>query len=80
MAASSILMTATWLYAAGHGLLRPTISGTERRVVTARSLVTSAAFLVSVPAAFVGLAAAMACWLVLLPAAGIVASRRRSMN
>jgi uncharacterized membrane protein len=80
MAASSVLMTATWLYAAGRGLLRPTVSEAERRVVTARSLVTSAAFLVSIPAAFVGLAAAMACWLVLLPAARIVAGRRRPPN
>jgi len=64
---TSLTFTATWLYAKTHGLLDPSLDEALIREITTRSFVTSAVFVVSIGAAFLGLLAAALCWMVLLP-------------
>ena len=72
MTVSSIALTVTWLYAVRRRLLDPDLPPTAVRQFTARAFVTSAIFLLSIGAAFLGLPAAVLFWLVLLPAARIL--------
>src|SRR4051812_14058930 len=60
MTVTSCALTATWLYAVHAGLVRSSIGRPRIRVVTARALVTSAAFVLSIPAALAGLWVAVA--------------------
>jgi uncharacterized membrane protein len=73
MTVSSIALTLTWLYARRRRLLDPDLSPTVVRQFTARAFVTSAIFLLSIGAAFLGLAAAVVFWLVLIPAGRVLA-------
>ena len=76
MTAASAALSVTWLYLLRAGLVD---QGLERRVaryLTTRALLTSALFLASVGAAFLGLGAAIVFWLVLLPAARVLLARR----
>jgi uncharacterized membrane protein len=76
---SSITMTLTWLYALRRHLVDPELPSTAVHQFTARAFVTSAIFLLSIVAAgFLGLAVAVAFWLVLLPAGRIIVVRALS--
>jgi TMEM175 potassium channel family protein len=78
MTVTSLCLTVTWLYAATLGrLTRPDLDRHTRRGFTVRSLATTGIFLLSVGAAAFGLYAALAFWLILLPAVRIVLGRRR---
>jgi uncharacterized membrane protein len=68
MTVSSIVMTLTWLYAYRRHLVDPELPARTVHQFTVRAFVTSAIFVLSVGAAFFGLAAAVLFWLVLLPA------------
>jgi len=72
MTVSSIALTLTWLYARRRRLVDPDLPSAAVRQFTARALVTSAIFLLSIGAAFLGLTAAVLFWLVLLPAGRIL--------
>ena len=63
MTVSSIALTVTWLYARRRRLLDPDLPPTVVRQFTARAFVTSAIFLLSIGAAFLGLPAAVVFWL-----------------
>jgi hypothetical protein len=67
MTVSSIALTVTWLYAVGRHLTDTALLRSQLREFTARAVVTSAAFLLSIGAAFFGLVPAALCWLLLLP-------------
>jgi hypothetical protein len=64
-----IALTLTWLYAVRRGLVKPLTTATQVRAFTTRAFATSAIFLLSVGAAFLGLSVAVLFWLVLLPLA-----------
>jgi len=66
----------TWLYALRGGLVDETLDRSTAQDVTRRSLATSGVFLVSIGAAFLGLPAALLCWLVLIPAIRVLLARR----
>jgi uncharacterized membrane protein len=72
---TSLTFTATWLYAKSHGLVDPSLDEARSREMTTRSFVTSAVFVVSIGAAYLGLVAAVLCWMVLLPLARNTAVR-----
>jgi len=74
---SAALMT-TWLYALQRGLVDPALTGDERTTITRRAAATTAVFAASIGLAFLGLAVALACWLVVLPAVRMAVSRRRT--
>jgi uncharacterized membrane protein len=81
MTVSSLALTASWIYAVRRALLNPAVPAGEVRAFTGRALATSAVFLLSVGAAFLGLPVAVLFWLVLLPLARLLlarASARRS--
>jgi uncharacterized membrane protein len=67
MTVSSIALTVTWLYAVGRRLTDPGLRPSQLRGFTARAVVTSAVFVLSIGAAFFGLLPAVLCWLVLIP-------------
>jgi uncharacterized membrane protein len=67
MTVTSCAMTGTWLYAWWRGLVRRSLGPAQIRLVTVRALVTSAVFLLSVPAALLGLPVAVAIWLGVIP-------------
>jgi uncharacterized membrane protein len=69
MTLTSCALTATWLYAARRGLVRPSLGRRRIRMVTLRAAVTSGTFLLSVPAAVLGLPVAIALWLGVIPLA-----------
>jgi uncharacterized membrane protein len=74
----SVGLSLTWLYALRVGDLVD--EGLDRRTagdMTTRSLATSLIFLLSTGVAFLGLAPALACWLVLLPVTRMALTRRR---
>jgi len=74
---TSAAMTGTWLYAVRRQLVDGSLSAEARRTVTRRAFATTAVFAASIGAAFLGLLAAVACWLIVLPAVRLVAARRR---
>ena len=76
MTLTSCALTATWLYAARSGLVRPSLGRDRIRLVTVRAAVTSAIFLLSVPAALLGLPVAIALWLGVIPLARMLVVRR----
>jgi uncharacterized membrane protein len=77
MTVTSLCLTLTWLYAATYGrLVYPDLDRHTRRDFTVRSVATTGIFLLSVGAAAFGLYAALAFWLILLPAARIALGRR----
>ena len=79
MTVTSLCLTLTWLYAATHGrLVHHDLDRHSRRDFTVRSVATTGIFLLSVGAAAFGLYAALAFWLILLPAARIALGRRHS--
>jgi uncharacterized membrane protein len=75
MTVSSIVMTLIWLYALRRHLIDPELPSSVVHQFTARALVTSAIFLLSVGAAFLGLQVAVLFWLVLLPLGRILIVR-----
>jgi uncharacterized membrane protein len=75
---TSAALTTTWLYALRRGLVDPALTGEERATITRRAAATTAVFAVSVALAFLGLAVAVSCWLVVLPAVRMTVSRRRT--
>ena len=76
MTLTSCALTATWLYAARSGLVRPSLGRDRIRLVTVRAAVTSVIFLLSVPAALLGLPGAIALWLGVIPLARMLVVRR----
>jgi TMEM175 potassium channel family protein len=74
---TSATLTATWSYAVRRGLVDPLLPEEQRNAITLRAAATTAVFAVSVGIAFLGLAAAVVCWLVVLPAMRIAVTRRR---
>jgi uncharacterized membrane protein len=78
MTVSSIAMTLTWLYAVRRHLVDPDLPSRAVHQFAARAFLTSAIYLLSVGAAFFGLAAAVLLWLVLLPVGRILIVRALS--
>jgi uncharacterized membrane protein len=76
MTLTSWALTATWLYAVHAKLLRPSVEPAHVRMVTVRGLVTSIAFVVSIPIAMLGLWPAIAVWLGVIPMARAFVARR----
>lgn len=72
MTVSSFALTASWLYAVRRGLIGPSVPAAATRAFTARAAATSAVFLLSVGAAFLGLPVAVMFWLVVLPLARVL--------
>jgi uncharacterized membrane protein len=75
MTVASITLTSTWLYAVRRGLVNPATPTSELLSLTRRAFATSAVFLLSVGAAFLGLPVAVFFWLVLLPLARVLLFR-----
>jgi uncharacterized membrane protein len=75
---TSASMTGTWLYAVHRRLVDETLGAEDRGTVTRRAFATTAVFALSIGAALLGLAEAVACWLVVLPAVRLLAARRRA--
>jgi uncharacterized membrane protein len=73
---TSAALTATWLYAARRGLLAASLGSRQTAAITHRAFATTAVFAASVGAAFIGLAPAVGCWLVVLPAVRLLVARR----
>ena len=73
---TSASLTAAWLYAARRGLLDASLDTRQTAVITHRAFATTAVFAASTGAAFIGLAPAVACWLVVLPAVRLLVARR----
>jgi uncharacterized membrane protein len=69
MTLTSCALTATWLYAARRGLIRASVGRDRIRVVTLRAIVTSGLFVLSIPAALLGLPVAIAVWIGVIPLA-----------
>jgi uncharacterized membrane protein len=69
MTLTSCALTATWLYAARRGLVRASVGRDLIRLVTIRALVTSGLFILSVPAALLGLPVAVVFWVGVIPLA-----------
>lgn len=77
LTATSLTLTMMWLYAVRRGLVDQSMDPHLAAEFTLRAVLTSAIFLLSVGAAyFLGLLAAFTIWVVLLPAARFLASRR----
>ena len=75
MTVSSLALTASWVYAVHRRLVSPSVPAAEVRAFTGRAVATSAVFLLSVGAAFLGLPVAVLFWLVLLPLARLLLAR-----
>ena len=75
MTVSSFALTASWVYAVHRRLINPSVPAAEVRAFTGRAVATSAVFLLSVGAAFLGLPVAVLFWLVLLPLARLLLAR-----
>jgi uncharacterized membrane protein len=75
MTLTSCALTATWLYAARSGLVRSGLGRRGIRVVSVRALVTSGIFVLSVPAALLGLPVAIAVWMGVIPLARLLVVR-----
>ena len=75
MTLTSCALTATWLYAVRRGLVRPSIEGDRGRQVSIRALVTSCLFVLSVPAALLGLPVAIAFWVGVIPRSRALVAR-----
>ena len=75
---TSAAVTGTWLYAVRRQLVDESLAADEQRTFTRRALATTAVFAASIGAAFLGLLVAVACWVVVLPAVRLAASRRRA--
>ena len=75
MTLTSCAMTGTWRYASSRGLVRRSPIPGNRRLVTGRAVVTSAVFMLSVPAALLGLPVAVAVWLGVIPLVRVLVTR-----
>ncbi len=73
---TSLVVTVMWLYAVRRNLVAQTIDRHRLHEITTRSLVTSGIFVLSVGAAFLGLALAVFFWVALVPAARVVSVRQ----
>jgi uncharacterized membrane protein len=80
MTVTSLALTLTWLYASRKHLLNRALAPQQVRAFSVRTVTTSAVFLVSVGAAFLGLRVAVVFWLVLLPAVRIALGRRQGAH
>jgi uncharacterized membrane protein len=76
MTVASLSLTVTWRYAVHRRLLDDAVSAGDIRRVSRRAYTTSLIFAVSVAAAFLGLTVAVVFWLVVLPVARVLVSRR----
>jgi TMEM175 potassium channel family protein len=77
MFVASTALTATWLYAVARRLVTdPRSPGV--RTFTARSLATTTVFLLSIAAAFSGIAPAVLAWTVLIPVVRLLLGRFRA--
>lgn len=77
MTATSMALTVSWLYAVRHGLVRDSLSPARTHEISQRAVISSTVIALSIPAALLGLPVALVFWLVVLPAARSLASRRR---
>jgi uncharacterized membrane protein len=75
MTVTSLALTSTWLYAVRRHLVSRTLAERDVRAYTLRTVTTSAVFMLSVAAAFLGLRIAVLFWLVLLPAVRVILGR-----
>jgi uncharacterized membrane protein len=78
LALTSAALTATWVYARHRGLVDPSLSSAGADVVTRRACATTGVFVASIGMAFLGLTAAVVCWLVVLPAVRMAVAGHRS--
>ena len=69
MTVTSVMLSGTWLYAVQRGLVDNALPDAVVARFGRRSWITSAVFVVSIGAAFLGLPVAAAVWLVVLPVA-----------
>ena len=76
MTVISASLTAMWIYAAGRGLVDRSLDRRQVSEFTLRAVITSAIFILSIAAAFLGLLAALTVWVALLPVARALALRR----
>jgi uncharacterized membrane protein len=67
MTLTSAALTGLWLYASRRGLVLESVPTSTQSAVTRRALATTGVFVLSVPAALLGLPVAAALWLVVLP-------------
>jgi uncharacterized membrane protein len=72
---ASLAFTGMWLYAVRRRLVED--GDPEVRTFTVRSFGTTGTFLLSIPAAFLGLVPALLCWTVLLPLVRVALLRLR---
>ena len=72
---ASLAFTVTWHYALRRGLIAADTADRERRDLTIRSYATTAAFALSILAAFAGVVAAALFWVVLVPLGRILVVR-----
>jgi TMEM175 potassium channel family protein len=81
MTLASLALTSTWLHARRAGLLDQSLDRETATYLTTRTVFTTALFLASVGAAFLGgLRVAILFWLLLLPAARLLLARRRGFT
>jgi uncharacterized membrane protein len=73
---ASASLTAMWMYAVRRGLVDESLDRSQVTGFTLRAVLTSAIFLLSIGAAFLGLLAAVTVWVVLPPVARALAARR----
>jgi uncharacterized membrane protein len=74
MTVTSAVLSLIWLYAWRRGLAEG-LTPDEARMINLRSLVTTVVFVVSIPASLLGLPAAVAFWLIVLPVARTLVGR-----
>jgi TMEM175 potassium channel family protein len=75
MTVTSLALTVAWGYAVRRQLLSRTLTAHRIRAYSLRTVTTSAVFLLSVGAAFLGLWIAVLFWLVILPGVRILLGR-----
>ena len=75
MTVTSVTFSLTWLYALRRNQVDDRLDRRARRDSAVRSFATSAVFLLSIGAAFLGLFPEVLCWVALLPAIRVVLAR-----
>jgi predicted membrane protein len=73
---ASASLTAMWVYAVRRGLVDDSLDDSQVAGFTLLAVMTSAIFLLSIGAAFLGLLAAVTVWVALPPFARLLAGRR----
>jgi uncharacterized membrane protein len=77
MTLTSAALTGLWVYASRRRLVLESVPASEQGTVTRRAVATTSVFVLSIPAALLGLSAAAALWLVVLPVVRSLMGRGR---